>query len=145
MKTQIRLTKYLLILFIILIVPYLSPSCPISENTKLLNEKEISIIIKDSEIFSGEDLKKCFDLFLKKGYLESLEIYLNHLLKSQVKFKEVLDLSITEYSKYLNDLKGKFKFRENEFQKVMPAIRWAQNDEYIFLEIKFSHRHDAPG
>jgi hypothetical protein len=145
MKTQISLTKYILVLVVILILPYLEKSCPISDSTRLVSEKDLGQILKKSDLIMGESLKQCFDLFLKKGYLESLEIYLNHLLKNQVKFKDALDSSITEYSKYLNDLNGKFKFRENEFQKVMPAIRWAQNDEYIFLEIKFSHRHDAPG
>ena len=28
---------------------------------------------------------------------------------------------------------------------LVPAVRWAQSTEKIFLEVKFSHRFDTPG
>ncbi len=119
-------------------------SCPLKEEMKNFSTKDLNIFFNsNSDNIRGDD--KCFELFLRKGHFEYLESYLNQLLVKGVKFKEPLDSAISSYSKFLNSLKDKFKFKESEFQKVMPAIRWAQNKEYIFLEIKFSHRHDAPG
>ena len=42
-------------------------------------------------------------------------------------------------------MKQKLKFRDIEYQTVSPAFRWAENKNYIFVEIKFSHRQDSPG
>lgn len=95
--------------------------------------------------FFQENYKSCIDVMINKGHFEALEFFINELLKKGIKFKDYLNSSIDKYNLLLNSLKNKFKFKENDYQKVVPAIRWAQNNEYVFLEIKFSHRHDSPG
>jgi hypothetical protein len=36
-------------------------------------------------------------------------------------------------------------FQNPFFFRVNPVIKWAQNNTHILLNIKLSHRHDAPG
>lgn len=139
--------KRILFLSLILYLNYTVLSCPINEHSKILNEIEYINSVKNSigNYVEVDKFGKCFDLLLRKGYFETLEFYLEEISRKGIKFKEILNTSIINYSNFLNSLREKFKFQEKDFQKVIPAIRWAQNSDYIFLEIKFSHRHDAPG
>ena len=40
---------------------------------------------------------------------------------------------------------NKYKFEESDYQIVSPAFQWAQSLSFIFIEVKFAHRHDSPG
>jgi hypothetical protein len=121
-------------------------------NCNELSNKEDKIIIslfKNPQNFNTnffqENYKTCIDIMINTGHFQALEFFINELLKRGIKFKDYLNTSIDKYNLLLNSLKNKFKFKENDYQKVVPAIRWAQNNEFVFLEIKFSHRHDSPG
>jgi hypothetical protein len=141
MKIQLILT-FLFFIKINLITSFQS-KCDQFTN---LNDREIITNIK---LFYEEDFrnnyKKCFEVLIRKGKFDALEYFLIELLKKGISYKNDLNESISSYNEFLNNLKNKFKFKETDYQKVTPAIRWAQNKEYVFLEIKFSHRHDAPG
>jgi ADP-heptose:LPS heptosyltransferase len=121
-------------------------------NCDSLSNKEDKVIIsflKNPQNFNAnffqENYKNCIDMMIYQGHFEALEFFLNEILKRGIKFKDYLNSSIDKYNLLLSNLKNKFKFKETDYQKVVPAIRWAQNNEYVFLEIKFSHRHDSPG
>ena len=137
--------KYLLLLFLIY-VNICNFNCELCEKFKFTDDKEIINKLKSfSEQEIENNFKNCIDTFIQKGKFSSLEFFLNQLLKYGIKFKDYLNTAINNYTNLLHELKNKFKFKETDYQRVAPAIRWAQNNEYIFLEIKFSHRHDAPG
>ncbi len=119
------------------------------ESFSNLDDKQIILFLKNtnglSKNFFVENYKSCIEILIFKGHFDALEFFLNELLKRGIKFKEFLNTYIEKYNKSLSGLKNKFKFKETDYQKAVPAIRWAQNKEYVFLEIKFSHRHDSPG
>ena len=95
--------------------------------------------------FIVDNFKSCIEILITKGHFDALEYLINELMKRGIKFKDHLNESINKYNTHLNGLKNKFKFKETDYQKVTPAIRWAQNKEYVLIEIKFSHRFDTPG
>jgi hypothetical protein len=116
------------------------------EEFSRLGDNEIikSLKLYDDNFFK-ENYKNCIEIFIRTGHLDALEYLLNYLIKKQINFKDELNRRITDYNNFLLKLKNKFTFKETNYQKATPAVKWAQNKEFIFLEIKFSHRHDAPG
>lgn len=112
---------------------------------KKMEENSIITELKSNPSLYLTNPNECLEILIKGGFFNSSEEYINLLIKNKIKFKHSLNTIITEYNLFLNQLVSKFKFKETEFQKVSPAIKWAQNKDYIVLEIKFSHRHDSPG
>ena len=100
-------------------------------------EKEMHIIKNESN--------RCIETLLRSGNFKALETLLNELNKRGIKFRETLSVAINNIQKRLEDLHNKFRFDENDFQRVQPAFQWAQSMDTIFIEIKFAHRHDSPG
>ena len=92
-----------------------------------------------------DDSQYCIEYLLKTSNYNALEVYVTKLNDAGIKFRETLSNSITSIEKQLTDIYNKYKFTKNEYQKVIPAIQWAQNMSERFLEVKFSHRHDSPG
>lgn len=133
------------ILLIIICLNFYSNRCESCEKLQFTDDKEIITKLKSfTELDFANNFKSCIDIFILKGKFSALEFLLNQLLKYGIKFKDYLNTTINNHTNLLNNLKNKFKFKETDYQRVAPAIRWAQNNEYIFLEVKFS-RHDAPG
>ena len=92
-----------------------------------------------------DDSAYCIQYLLKTSNYNALEVYVTKLNDAGIKFRETLSNSISAIEKELNEIYNKYKYKKEEYQKVIPAVQWAQNMTYIFLEIKFSHRHDSPG
>ena len=92
-----------------------------------------------------DDSAYCIQYLLKTSNYKALEVYVTKLNDAGIKFRETLSNSINSIEKELNEIYNKYKYKKEEYQKVIPAVQWAQNMSYIFLEIKFSHRHDSPG
>ena len=92
-----------------------------------------------------DDSAYCIEYLLKTSYYNALEVYVTKLNDAGIKFRETLSNSINSIEKELNEIYNKYKYKKEEYQKVIPAVQWAQNMSDIFLEIKFSHRHDSPG
>lgn len=93
----------------------------------------------------NSDFSSCIGLLLSSGNYETATFYLEELAARKVPFKGLLKKSINDIEFELKDLYNKYRFSENEFQKVTPVVQWAQSMNNVFLEIKFSHRHDSPG
>lgn len=87
----------------------------------------------------------CIKQLLLSGNFKALESYATLLNDNNVKFKEDLQNSINNIETQLDDIANKFRFDENDYQKVVPSLRWAQSLKNVFIQIKFSHRFDAPG
>lgn len=91
---------------------------------------------------------------LKAGRLEALENLLKNLEEKKIsinetfQFKEIrksLNKNIEKLSSLLESLQNVVKNYEKNIQVVQPFFRWAQNNDFVILEIKYSHRHDSPG
>ena len=85
----------------------------------------------------------CIQILLKKGHYRTTEKFIDLLFRSNIKFTSVLKNSINNIKKILQKFDDKLNLKE--FIVVSPAILWAQSMDHIFIKIKFSHRHDAPG
>lgn len=92
-----------------------------------------------------KDHEKCIDMLLNSGNYNSAEYLMDHLLLNKVKFRDSLKKSVTNIEVAMKELYNKYRFDEEDFQVVVPAIQWAQSLNQVFLHIKFSHRHDSPG
>lgn len=91
---------------------------------------------------------------LKSGSLEALENILKHLedgkteLNESLKFTDVrksLNKNIEKLNNLLDNMKNVVRSYEKNTQIVQPAFKWAQNKDFILIEIKYSHRLDSPG
>ena len=67
------------------------------------------------------------------------------LNRSNVKFFPVLRNSIKKLKDTLEKFGNEYKYKDEEYMIVSPAIQWAQSMEHVYIQIKFSHRHDSPG
>ena len=131
--------------FLILSIITLSFECPQLQSIIKKDENELILYITKNINNLLSNSNKCIDILLQKGKLLSLDKYLSLLLEKKVKFIDSLDLSINSFKKKLEDLHNKYKFTEKDYQIISPAFQWAQSLDDIYIEIKFSHRHDSPG
>ena len=106
--------------------------------------ESILYITKNIEILS-EKSQSCIDILVKNGKLEELDYYLNELAKKGIKYRENLSLSVNTMKKQLEEIHNKHRFEVKEYQKMSPSFRWAQSLDNIYIEIKYSNRHDSPG
>ena len=109
------------------------------------DELELENSIKKYFKQMKDDSSYCIQYLLKTSNYNALEVYVTQLNDAGIKFRETLSNSINSIEKELTEIYNKYKYKKEEYQKVVPAVQWAQNMTYIFLEIKFSHRHDSPG
>ena len=137
--------------YIILIFLFSYIKCEINKHFcyHLVNEAKDELDLENSikKYFSQmkDDSPYCIEYLLKTSNYNALETYVTKLNDAGVKFRETLSNSINSIEKQLTDIYNKYKFTKKEYQKVIPAVQWAQNMSDIFLEVKFSHRHDSPG
>ena len=110
-----------------------------SNDTELLNKLHTNI----NSLYNYSS--SCIELFLQNSLYLSLDYYLTSLNKHNIHFRETLSTSINTITKNLEAINNKYRFSEKDYQIVSPAFQWAQSLSYIFIEVKFAHRHDSPG
>ena len=141
----------LFIQFIVIFILLSLSKCEINKHFcyHLVNEAKDELDLENSinKYFSQmkDDSQYCIEYLLKTSNYKALEAYVTKLNDEGIKFRETLSNSINSIEKQLKDIYNKYKYTKNEYQKVIPAVQWAQNMTDIFLEVKFSHRHDSPG
>ena len=74
-----------------------------------------------------------------------MDYFLVEINRRGIKFQDALNNAINNVKRKLEDIHNKFRFEENDFQKVSPAFQWAQSMTHVYIQIKFAHRHDSPG
>lgn len=142
---------YILFNLFLLIIILLGLNCNINKHFcyHLVNEAKDELELENSikKYFSQmkDDSPYCIEYLLKTSNYNALEVYVTKLNDVGIKFRETLSNSINSIEKQLTDIYNKYKYTKKEYQKVIPAVQWAQNMSDIFLEVKFSHRHDSPG
>ena len=140
---------FLHIFFILVLFSF--SNCEINKHFcyHLVNEAKDELDLQNSikKYFSQmkDDSPYCIEYLLKTSNYNALETYVTNLNDAGIKFRETLSNSINSIERQLNDIYNKYKYTKKEYQKVIPAVQWAQSMTEIFLEVKFSHRHDSPG
>ena len=87
----------------------------------------------------------CLDYLITKDMSDAAEHFMLELSKRGVKFRDTVKLVTQRKINMSREIYNNYRFDENDFHTVFPAFQWAQNTEYIYLQIKYAHRFDAPG
>ena len=122
----------------------ISPTCErlIKEYKK--NKEELkSQIIKN--MFNLKSESKCLELLLTKGLKEEAEILMIELNKRGIKFTDHLRTATNNIIQKAKSIYNQYRFDESDYVTVFPAFEWAQSLDRVFINIKYSHRWDAPG
>ena len=106
---------------------------------------DLIAFIKNNMKYLENQSGSCIDTLIKFCKIPALDYYLNELSKIGIKYKENVEISLNTILTQINDVYNKHKYSESDYQNVVPASRWAQNMDELFIEIKFAHRHDSPG
>ena len=109
------------------------------------NSSEIISLISKNFNYLKVQSHSCIDALVKFCKIPVLNYYLNQLSKAGIQYKENLEISLNTMFTQINDVDNKHKFAPGDYQDVIPASRWAQNLDEIFIEIKFAHKYDSPG
>ena len=149
MKNCFIFTNFYQYIIILIIISF--SNCEINKHfcyhlvNEAKDELELENNIKKYFPQMKDDSTYCIEHLLKTSNYKALETYVTNLNDAGIKFRETLSNSINSIEKQLTDIYNKYKYTKTEYQKVIPAVQWAQNMSDIFLEVKFSHRHDSPG
>ena len=154
-KNNVLFNEYLFFLFIFLIINNLSfiksqnlskvYTCENISRAISRNSSELLSYIKDHMDNLQAQSHSCIDAFIKFCKIPILDYYLTELSKLGIKYKENVEISLNTLLTQVNEVYNRHKYSEDDYQKVIPASRWAQNMNEVFIEIKFAHRHDSPG
>lgn len=124
-----------------LCLSFINAYLPQSELILKIKQNITELIIDENK----SDFSNCITSLITSENYEALEVYLQELAAHGVKYREKLTKSINQIEANLNSILYKFSFEESDYQKVIPALQWAQSLDSVFIEVKFAHRHDSPG
>ena len=110
----------------------------------------INLLEQNSEILISKErnTKKsnsCIALLIYTGNYKALEFYLNLLLKNGVQYRDTLNLFISSLKSKLIHIESRYKFSENDYKKIVPVMKWAQNMDQIYILVKFSSSFEKKG
>ena len=110
-------------------------------------DQELQNLFKDNfdTILNTNNHIKCIEILMRSGNYETLEFLLQILSTQKIKFTDQLKQITNSIEREMKELYNKYRFTDEDFQNVSPVIQWAQNLNNVFLQLKFSHRHDSPG
>ena len=110
---------------------------------KSQNEEKLTKLLSENlEILINEELKStpinsCINTLLSSGYFLSLDYYLNELSSKGIAYRETLLFSISNMENKLNSIYNKYRFTDNDYQKVNGIIKTIDNiNKLIILENK---------
>jgi len=106
----------------------------LKENSELLISKERNIKKSNS----------CIALLVYTGNYNALEYYLNLLSKKGVQYRDTLKLYLSSLISKLTHIESRYKFSENDYKKIVPAMKWAQSMDQIYILIKFADSFENP-
>ena len=137
---------HLINLYLILsfITNTLSSACDEIIFAHLKDSTDIKPLISKS-MFEIKNDNSCIEKLLQKGLIKETEFLLEELNKRNISFKDQLKQATSNISLKAKEIYNLFRFEENEYVNAIPAFQWAQNLEFIFIQIKYAHRFDSPG
>ena len=80
---------------------------------------------------------------MKVGFFETAAAVVAQAKKQKIKLKDEIKWSAAEYKKKLERISKVLEVTKE--QTASPAFQWAQSSEWLLLDVKFTHRFDAPG
>lgn len=89
------------------------------------------------------DLHRAMEGAMRSGFWECAEEIGRAGAKSGVELRSILDMEGRIVQKHIQDLKAVIE-SSLPTQIINPAYQWAQSASEIFLNVKFSHKLDAP-
>lgn len=140
--------KYVLFIFLTLLSMYYSNSLKcVDFKNSVMNDNELLHLFKSNidTLIDNNEYSVCIDSLLSSSFYNTLTYYLEQLALRKIKFRDSLKKSVNTLDNQMKELYNKYRFTEDDFQKVTPVIQWAQNLNHVFIQLKFSHRHDSPG
>ncbi|KAM3137755.1 hypothetical protein pb186bvf_010175 [Paramecium bursaria] len=121
-----------------------------SESKRLLLFFKAKIQIHFEDILKKNQIDyDCLELIISKGYYKlALQVYENYFLLNKIDISDKISQYLKN-EKYHNqkELSTIFKLamaKSNQVQIVTPVVQWAQSKNHTLINIKFSHRQDAP-
>lgn len=121
-----------------------SPTCEKLIKEYRRNKEELkSQIIKNMFLLKSES--KCLELLVTKGLREEAEVLMIELNKRGIKFTDHLRTATNNIIQKAKSIYNQYRFDESDYVTVFPAFEWAQSLDRVFINIKYSHRWDAPG
>lgn len=87
----------------------------------------------------------CLKFLIHKGKKQETDFLMLEFSKREINFRKDVAEATQYKSGLARTLLHDYKYEENDFATVSPAFQWAQNQEFLFLQIKYAHRFDAPG
>lgn len=148
---------FLILTFSIIQIIYSLNSKTFLDNKEFLASKCFDIIKSTKNDLSEfkklileniKEIKKdnnCLKYLIHKGKKQETDFLMLELSKREVNFRKDVAEATQYKSGLARTLLHDYKYEENDFATVSPAFQWAQNQEYLFLQIKYAHRFDAPG
>lgn len=148
---------FLILTFSIIQIIYSLNSKTFLDNKEFLASKCFDIIkstkndlneFKKLILENIKEIKKdnnCLKYLIHKGKKQETDFLMLELSKREVNFRKDVAEATQYKSGLARTLLHDYKYEENDFATVSPAFQWAQNQEYLFLQIKYAHRFDAPG
>ena len=129
---------YIVLVLTFIILSYIPLTSPCRNQSKEDDNTIIKYLQENFNLLKYADYEECTDVLLNSNKFDSLEYLLKEISKRNIKVKSILDNKIKLYNQKLNNLKEKYRFKEHDYKKVSPYLRWAQSKEYIIIDIKFS-------
>ena len=106
-----------------------------------LKENSETLISKER---NAKKSNSCIALLIYTGNYDALEFYLNLLSKSGVQYRDTLNLYLSSLKSKLTHIESRFKFSESDYKKIVPAMKWAQSMDQIYILIKFADSFENP-
>ncbi|CAK57977.1 unnamed protein product (macronuclear) [Paramecium tetraurelia] len=112
-------------------------------------EVKIQIYFEDHIVKNHQIEYECLEFIISRGYYKvALSLYENYFLLNHIDITDRI-VAFLKNDKYRNqrEMQTLFKLamaKSNQVQVVQPVVQWAQSKNATFINIKFSHRQDAP-
>ena len=99
------------------------------------------LIKRDIEKFDG----KCVEELIKRGYIKEAEYLVDQSKLNGVDLSENVKKAANNVKEKVISIYKNFALDESDYTNIFPSYEWAQSMNYIFINIKYSHKWSAPG
>ncbi|EGR27399.1 hypothetical protein IMG5_196690 [Ichthyophthirius multifiliis] len=112
-----------------------------------LSSTEINIInqIKDQITKNYKFSTDCLEILVQRGFYKSaLVLFEDYFLTNKIDLHENMHKVITSQKKNLDKFVTLLWSSRSQVQQIEPIMKWAQNENFIFIHLKLSMRPDSP-
>lgn len=92
-----------------------------------------------------QSVSRCAEELLKKSQFKVLEYFIDSVLQQlEIDLSDEIKLIGNQVKKQIDTVVN-YASSKKQIQTITPVFSWAQSQGNIFIQVKFAHRHDAPG